>query len=308
MKRKIRVLVCIAAVLSLMFSFTIISNAAPKIQSNVSTTAVSANLSSRSLPNAVSEIKTGTKYYFNIAATNSNYIKNFTLYCRCPGESSFHQVDSITAKNYMRYTAIPITFGEDKVGTFYYYWTATYKDRGGKDTFRTRSINIVSSNSNSSNSTSASNDYSESRVRVKSNGQVVDTFNGISAKYIKGNNNSNTGTYSCAGLVKSYYSKNYGVTVTNLLKNRTPNASRGRFTRTTSPQPGDIVYHTNSGGGGHWMILKAVNSDGTYTVFEQNCKWVASGKTYTFVNRHISTDGRNSSHKVSNLKFFRYNK
>ena len=47
---------------------------------------------------------------------------------------------------------------------------------------------------------------------------------------------------------------------------RTPSASSGSFYRTTSPAEGDIGYQTNSRGSGHWFIIKAVNSDGTYIV------------------------------------------
>ena len=63
---------------------------------------------------------------------------------------------------------------------------------------------------------------------------------------------------------------------------RTPSASSGSFYRTTSPAEGDIGYQTNSRGSGHWFIIKAVNSDGTYTVIEQNWKWKSGGRTYCY--------------------------
>ena len=47
-------------------------------------------------------------------------------------------------------------------------------------------------------------------VRITHSGQVVDTLNGVPARYIPGTGNSNTGDYSCAGYVKAYYSKVYG--------------------------------------------------------------------------------------------------
>lgn len=151
--------------------------------------------------------------------------------------------------------------------------------------------------------TQTSTSYSQSTVKITTSGQIVDTFNGVNAIYIPGTGNSDTSTtYSCAALVSRYYSQNYGITVSNMFRDRTPYASKGSFTRTYSPKAGDVVYHTNSSGGGHWMILKSVNSDGTYTVFEQNYKWKSGGSTYTYKNRRIS------SSNVSNLKFFRYNK
>lgn len=69
---------------------------------------------------------------------------------------------------------------------------------------------------------------------------------------------------------------------------RTPSASSGSFYRTTSPAEGDIGYQTNSRGSGHWFIIKAVNSDGTYTVIEQNWKWKSGGRNYCYKNRRVS--------------------
>ena len=155
-------------------------------------------------------------------------------------------------------------------------------------------------------SDTTSNQYTESKVKVTKTGQVVDTFNGVSAKYIPGLYNSDTGTYCCAQYVKNYYKKIYGISVSNLTTGKTPLANKGKFQKTTSPKAGDIVYHTNSKGSGHWMILKSVNSDGTYTVIEQNSKYKSGSSTYAYKNRHISSNGKNGSHKVSNLKFFRY--
>ena len=127
-----------------------------------------------------------------------------------------------------------------------------------------------------------------STVQITYSGQVVDTFNGVSAKYIPGTGNSNTGSYSCAGYVHTYYSTIYGITVSNLLTGKTPNASNGSFSVTSSPEPGDIGYQLNSRDSGHWFIIKEVNGDGSYTIIEQNWKWESSGATYCNVNRHVS--------------------
>jgi hypothetical protein len=70
---------------------------------------------------------------------------------------------------------------------------------------------------------------------------------------------------------------------------RTPLASSGYFYETTSPKAGDIGYQLNtSGTSGHWFIIKAVNSDGTYTVIEQNWKWASGTATYCYINRKVS--------------------
>ena len=136
-------------------------------------------------------------------------------------------------------------------------------------------------------------------VQITKNGQVVDTLNGVPATYIMGANNSDTGTYSCARYVSNYYRTLYGVTISNMFTGATPNVDSGCEVRQVSaPQIGDIVYHTNSSGGGHWMIAKAVNGN-SVTVIEQNYKWVTNGKTYTYVNRVVTIGS------TANLKFFR---
>jgi len=138
-------------------------------------------------------------------------------------------------------------------------------------------------------------------VAIRSYGQVVDTFNGVPAKYIPGTGNSNTGAYSCAGYVKSYYQTVYGVEVHNLLTSRTPQSSTSgaSFRRVTSGfQPGDIVYHTNSSGSGHWAIAKAVDGS-QITLIEQNWKWRSGGVTYASVDRAVTYGS------TANMKVFR---
>jgi hypothetical protein len=145
-----------------------------------------------------------------------------------------------------------------------------------------------------------SDSYTMTIEQITSNKQTVDTFNGVPAKYIMGAGNSRTGTYCCAGYVKSYYKTIYGITVTNLLTGRTPVASSGSFHVTSDPEAGDVGYQLDKRNGGHWFIIKSVNSDGSYTVIEQNWKWVSGGKTYCRVNRRVSYGSTNG------LKIFRW--
>lgn len=122
-------------------------------------------------------------------------------------------------------------------------------------------------------------------VQITYSGQVVDTFNGVPAKYIPGTGNSNSGTYSCAGYVKSYYSTIFGVSVYNLLSSCTPQTSESGYTFkaiTSNIRPGDIVRLP-----GHWAIVKAVNGN-TLTLIEQNWKWASGGKTYASINRTVT--------------------
>lgn len=143
---------------------------------------------------------------------------------------------------------------------------------------------------------------SATKVRITSNGQIVDTFNGVSAKYIPGTGNSNTGTYCCAQYVKNYYSKVFGIDVYNMLTGRTPQTSaKGySFGRITSGyQPGDIGYQTNSRGSGHWFIIKSVSGN-NLTIIEQNWKWKEGSSTYAYANR-VVTVGTTSGLKVFRL-------
>ena len=69
-------------------------------------------------------------------------------------------------------------------------------------------------------------------VAITSNDQTVDVFCNVPAKYIPRVGNSNTGSYCCAGYVRSFYSSVYGVSVSNLMTGRTPVASSGSFSVT----------------------------------------------------------------------------
>lgn len=122
-------------------------------------------------------------------------------------------------------------------------------------------------------------------VQVTYNGQTVDSFNGVPAKYITGTGNSNSGTYSCAGYVKTYYSKIFNVSVYNLVSNATPKTSESGYSFkqiTSNILPGDIVRLP-----GHWAIVKSVNGN-TLTIIEQNWKWASGGKTYCSINRTVT--------------------
>ena len=141
---------------------------------------------------------------------------------------------------------------------------------------------------------------SQETVLILNDGQIIDTFNGVPAIYITGTGNSNTGTYSCAGYVNNYYKTVYGIGVSNLVMDKTPVATYGSFFQTANPEPGDIGYHRNGNGtGGHWFIIKEVNSDGAMYVIEQNWKWASDGKTYCYKNRRVEANH-------SYLKVFRW--
>ena len=56
--------------------------------------------------------------------------------------------------------------------------------------------------------------YSEQTVTVDYDYQVIDSFEGVDAKYVLGY--SDTGYYCCAGYVSRFYEEKFGVTVYNI--------------------------------------------------------------------------------------------
>lgn len=135
-------------------------------------------------------------------------------------------------------------------------------------------------------------------VVKKSTNFTADSFNGVKAIYRKGSSDGSSQTYSCAAFVKKYYKKVYKKTVYNLLYNRTPLVTGGSVKKVSTPQVGDIAAMNTSHSTTHWAIVKAVNSDNTVTLIEQNWKWTIGSRTYTVINRKI---------KVSSARFYRLN-
>ncbi len=109
-------------------------------------------------------------------------------------------------------------------------------------------------------------------VRITQSNQVVDSMT-LNGKYVESiyaprgsiSDYDSNATYCCAAFVKKFYKTVYGVDVWNLYPGNQPSVSSGCFTKTSSPQPGDIA-----GNSGHWAIVKSV-SGGAVKVIEQNC-------------------------------------
>ena len=138
--------------------------------------------------------------------------------------------------------------------------------------------------------------YKSQTLTITKEGFVADSFNGVDALYRKGRNDGSSSTYSCAAYIKRYYKEVHNVTVSNLLSGRTPVSSKGTFKLVKTPEAGDIVACSSTGGSNHWAIVKQVNDDNTVTLIEQNWKWSQGGQTVCKINRSIS---------VSSGKFYR---
>ena len=137
----------------------------------------------------------------------------------------------------------------------------------------------------------------KAKVTITEENQTVDTFYGVPSLYIPGTGNSNSGTYSCAGYVKSFYGKVYGIVPVNLFTNAIPKDPDGKttFYAVDTPRPGDIGNKSS-----HWFIVKEVNSDGSFTVIEQNWKWNDGTGTVCYINRRVSYE------TDSGLHFYRW--
>ena len=68
---------------------------------------------------------------------------------------------------------------------------------------------------------------------------------------------------NCADLITRFYKDVYGLNIANLFGDNQHHPSGG-VVQTGNPKVGDIVKFQ-----GHWALIKQVNSDGTYTLMEQ---------------------------------------
>ena len=130
------------------------------INQNVSTSAVSCNASSGSLPTSVTTVTAGGSYYFNLQVSSDLKMKKATLYVKEPGESSYSAVHTETASNYMRYVYYKYTM-PSTTGTLKYYWKITWTD-GSTTSTSAKSITVkagISTNYTGTGSTTSSSYY-----------------------------------------------------------------------------------------------------------------------------------------------------
>lgn len=124
-------------------------------------------------------------------------------------------------------------------------------------------------------------------ITISKEGQVVDTFNGVSSLYRPGSWDGTDSTYGCHAYVIRYYQAIYGKTVYNLFHKCVPQTWGDSFVVVQNPQPGDICAQIKNSSN-HWSIVKKV-SGSTVTVIDQNNKWVVGGVTQAYKNYTYST-------------------
>ena len=87
------------------------------IQLNISQSPCTGNLSLCALPAAASELKQGSLYYINMAATEDFKFDRYELYVKVPGQSGYSLVDSYDPSGYFRWYCSQYRFAES--GTYY---------------------------------------------------------------------------------------------------------------------------------------------------------------------------------------------
>lgn len=134
----------------------------------------------------------------------------------------------------------------------------------------------------------AAGSYTQTNVFITYDGQIVDTFMGVPAKYATFY--AWSGPYSCATYAADFYSKHFGVTLydINSYKGRPHIYAPGHTAElrdVTQPIPGDLVQALDYS---HVAIVKEVNGD-EITLIEQNWKWndYSTGKPICTVNRKV---------------------
>ena len=131
--------------------------------------------------------------------------------------------------------------------------------------------------------------YSEQTVTVDYDYQVIDSFEGVDAKYVLGY--SDTGYYCCAGYVSRFYEEKFGVTVYNInMVDDKPSVycygKKAELREVKTPQAGDIMQDKDYS---HVAIVKDCQGT-TATLIEQNYKWTWNDTVYTVKNRKVLTN------------------
>ena len=136
-------------------------------------------------------------------------------------------------------------------------------------------------------------------VEITKDGQVVDSYRGVDAVYRK-NAYETELPWNCAGYVRAFYQKIYGVNVTNLFHGQIPNGNKDggavEFVQVKAPKEGDICGEVKESTN-HWTIVRKVMGD-AIVVIEQNYKWMEDDKVYCQINRKVN-------YKDGDYRFYR---
>ena len=267
-----RIMAFLLAAVLMCGTFTESASAATKnvINQNVSTKAASCNATDGSLPSTAKTLTGGSSYYFNVQVSSDLKVKKAQLYIKDVGSSSYKNVDTETAKNYMRYAYIKYTVA-NKSGTLKYYWKLTYTS--GK-TKTTSAVSVTVKKSSTTTTTTISK-------ISKLNSFLSDSRWKVGTKWTTSQKPklSSYGSSGCcayvADLVKYVYSSS------------TPRKGTS-YTSSSKVRAGDVLCLTNSKTGkSHWIFVyaKSGNSlsvvEGNYesSVVKTTGTWTISGSS-----------------------------
>jgi hypothetical protein len=141
---------------------------------------------------------------------------------------------------------------------------------------------------------------------------VIDVMDGVEARYRSTAHPDYYGEFSCAGFIKSYYEKVYGIFVDNLSDTGPPRGrtisetgvqTREIFMQVDTPQKGDIIFYTRPPHrNNHSAIVKSFDGN-LITLIEQNFKWAQAGGTYTWFNRTIPYTYNGNDYQIWRLNY-----
>lgn len=245
---------------------TTVHAASSSLQTGVSKTACSRNLSAGPLPANISSATVGDTVYANAAVKSNEYVKSFTFQVKAPGASGFSTFASDTAKNYMRYAYEAYRFGS--AGT-YQFRVVTKFTNGSSITSNTTSVTVKAQASSSSSSVKYTDFTSDSRWKVGKTWGYSQTPL-IGQKGFKG----------CAALCSDWVKYRYGKNVT----------AGSTYTSVNNIKAGDVLkmYHKGTTSQ-HWIIVVARNGN-TLSVLEGNwdSKIVYTSGTYKISGGYLT--------------------
>ena len=288
-----RIMAFLLAAVLMCGTFTESASAATKnvINQNVSAKAASCNATAGSLPTAAKTLTGGSSYYFNFQVSSDLKVKKAQLYIKDVGSSSYENVDTETAKNYIRYAYIKYTVA-NKSGTLKYYWKLTYTS-GKTKTTSAQSVTVnkssvsISTNYTGTSSTTSSSYYALVNGTKLKAGTTFYTYTKSGSKYTKttggsgyyvkvGSSYVNVKAAQCLGFAHYIqyllYGKYDGTTstlntgFTQIAKNKTTTSSNAKTYITQAGAGAHIRVYNKSYGTDHSLIVISTTSKGFYYV------------------------------------------
>ena len=246
---------------------------------NVSSSKVTKSSTSGSMPTAVTSVKGGKSYYFNLQTSDTYYITSAALYVKLPGDSSYTKVYTKTSSSGVHYVAKSYTINNTK-GTIYYYWRIDYKtsSSSSKTTKNTSTKSITVSAT-----TTISSTYNSALYSFISNSKWAVGSSWGSSQTPKA---SSAGGKGCYAYVADLVYKVYGAS--------TPRSGT-KFTSTNNIRAGDVLYLETSSGSGHWIYVYGRSGSTLYALEANYTNSSGNAVVYKSTNRfYIKTNSSGS--------------